>query len=123
MKHSSLVIFILILSSAQVCLGEDGFDFPLGPPDGIGYSENTIYGGLGYLESYKYGCGWVFHPANDINDDDSGDDYGGDAQDAFDPVWAVADGTVTYADCASDGWGNIVLIEHEGEVDLPDGGS
>jgi murein DD-endopeptidase MepM/ murein hydrolase activator NlpD len=41
---------------------------------------------------------------------------GGDT-DCGEPVYAAANGTVTYAEDAGAGWGNVVIIEHE----LPDG--
>ena len=37
--------------------------------------------------------------------------------DCGEPVYATADGTITYAEDAGTGWGNVIIIEHE----LPDG--
>lgn len=37
--------------------------------------------------------------------------------DCGEPVFAAADGTITFAEDAGTGWGNVVIIEH----DLPDG--
>lgn len=118
-----LAIFGLKIVLIPLTLEAAGFDYPLGKPDGKGYSNDTAYGGLGYLEKYKYSCGYVFHPADDQNDDNSHLDYGSDANDAGDPVYATADGEIAFADIPTTGWGNIVFIEHNGKFNLPEGGT
>lgn len=100
----------------------EGFDAPIGKPNGDGYSSDPFFGGLDYLQRHKYSCGNVYHPASDINDDDSFQDYLHDANDAGDPVYAAADGIIKYAEKPTDGWGYVILIEHKGLFGLPEGG-
>ncbi|NQE46360.1 Cell surface glycoprotein [ANME-1 cluster archaeon GoMg2] len=92
----------------------DGFDYPLGTPDGVGYGVEG-YGGLAFLEQYDYQLDGYpeYHPGEDWNDDDSGRDWNGDSNDAGDPVYAISTGIVRYAQYQSEGWGYLVLIEHK----------
>lgn len=82
----------------------DGFDFPLGKPDGAGYGVECC-GGLPWLGRYDYETDGVkeYHP---------GEDWNGVVQDAGDPVYAISDGTIIYAQYAYEDWGFLVLIEH-----------
>ena len=92
----------------------DGFDFPVGPPNGAGY-EFEDPNGTAFLEVVSYGqCGDVPHPGEDWN--------AVDGTDASDPVFAVSTGTIEYADKPNDGWGFAVLIRHDGYFALPGGG-
>ena len=63
MKRKKVFTSIVLLSSAliiNICIGSalanipicDGFDYPLGPPDGRGYEGGGS--GLEFLESYDY---------------------------------------------------------------------
>lgn len=96
----------------------DGFDFPLGKPNGSGYGVECC-GGLSFLEPYDYQGDGIpeFHPGEDWNNDSSGLDYGNDYNDAGDPVFAISNGVIKYANYNSASWGYLVLIEHK----LPDG--
>ena len=70
----------------------DGFDEPVGKPDGDGY-----YTSRGFLS---------YHPGEDWNGLKGGNsDLGG-------PVYAIGNGYVTFARDARMGWGNVVLIRH-----------
>lgn len=71
----------------------DGFDFPVGAPDGVGYYDAQRFG-----ENAHLGADW-----NGVR--------GGDS-DRGDPVRAVADGIVTFAADAGAGWGNVVRVVH-----------
>lgn len=71
----------------------DGFDFPVGPPDGLGYYDAQPFGANDHL-------------GNDWNGN------GGLDTDLGDPVHAVAAGVVTDATDHAGGWGNIVRITH-----------
>ena len=70
----------------------DGFDQPVGKPDGAGY-----YLSRGFLS---------YHPGEDW------DGLKGGNSDLGDPVYAIGHGYVTFARDARMGWGNVVLIRH-----------
>ena len=70
----------------------DGFDQPVGKPDGEGY-----YLSRGFLS---------YHPGEDW------DGLKGGNTDLGDPVYAIGHGYVTFARDARMGWGNVVLIRH-----------
>ena len=70
----------------------DGFDQPVGKPDGEGY-----YPSRGFH---------AYHPGEDWNG------LGGGNTDLGDPVYAIGHGYVTFARDARMGWGNVVLIRH-----------
>ena len=78
----------------------DGFDFPCGKPDGVGY-----YIAASFLDDAYYHKYGDVHPGEDWNG------VGGGDTDAGDVVCAVANGRVesvgTYPN-----WGKIVLIQH-----------
>ncbi len=88
----------------------DGFDFPLGIPGGVGYSIN----GLLWLGRYDYERDNIleYHPGEDWNDDNTSTDYGGDSNDAGDPVYSISNGKVIYAKYSKASWGCVVMIEH-----------
>lgn len=84
----------------------DGFDFPVGKPDGQGY-----YVAAWLVDpAYKTNLG-VWHPGEDWNGTGGGD------SDLGAPVYAISNGRVAFADYNPKSWGNIVLLEHV----LPDG--
>jgi len=70
-----------------------GLDFPVGPPDAVGYYDAQPFGENDHLGSDWNGNG------------------GGDS-DLGDPVHAIADGRVVLAEDLGGGWGNVVRIEH-----------
>jgi murein DD-endopeptidase MepM/ murein hydrolase activator NlpD len=84
----------------------DGFDFPCGPPDGVGY-----YVAAGLAEQAYHDRFGAWHTGEDWNG------LGGGDSDLGDPVHATANGQVVTSDYYTPSWGNIVLIEHQ----MPDG--
>ncbi len=79
-----------LLSRARPC---DGFDMPVGAPDGKGYYIAQIFGSSDHL----------------------GEDWngrGGGNTDLGDPVYAVADGVVYWSKINKGSWGNIVRLIH-----------
>jgi len=71
----------------------DGFDFPVGAPDGDGYYDAQPFGTNQHL-----GGDW-----NGVL---------GGASDYGDPVTAIGDGRVTDATDYGGGWGNVVRVAH-----------
>lgn len=84
----------------------DGFDYPVGKPDGVGYYVAAGLVDEGYLATYH-----VYHPGEDWNGRGGGD------TDLGDPVYAVSNARVIWSDYNPKSWGNIILLEHA----LPDG--
>ena len=80
----------------------DGFDFPVGPPDG-----------KGYYNAQKFGRN--LHLGDDWNG------TGGGNSDLGDPVYAAARGVVIYAEDHGAGWGNIVRLLHKTQGREEDG--
>ncbi len=80
----------------------DGFDFPVGPPDALGYYDAQPFGG----PNQHLGCDW--------NGDGGGD------TDLDDPIHAIASGLVTDAHDHGGGWGGVVMVVHR--IPEPDGG-
>lgn len=73
----------------------DGFDFPVGKPDGKGYYKSR---GLRLATPRHLGEDW-----NGI---------GGGNSDLGDPVYSVGHGLVTYAADARGRWGKVVIVRH-----------
>jgi lipopolysaccharide export system protein LptA len=74
----------------------DGFDFPVGAPDGDGYY-------ISRPAALENGRGHV------------GDDWngrGGGETDLGDPVYSIAHGRVILARDVSVGWGNVIIVRH-----------
>lgn len=84
----------LAAADAKINLA-DGFDFPVGKPNAEGYYKAR---GLRLREPRHYGEDWNGRA-------------GGDS-DRGDPVYAIADGIVTFAHNVRGGWGNVVLTRH-----------
>jgi murein DD-endopeptidase MepM/ murein hydrolase activator NlpD len=73
----------------------DGFDFPVGKPDGTGY--------------YK-ARGMRLRPPIHFGEDWNG--AGGGDTDMGAPVYSIGDGVVTWAYDVHQGWGNVVIIRY-----------
>ena len=73
----------------------DGFDFPVGKPN---------------ADNYFKARGLRLHSPQHFGEDWNG--RGGGDTDMGDPVYAVADGVVTFAHNVHVGWGNVVLTRH-----------
>jgi hypothetical protein len=78
----------------------DGFDFPVGKPDGLGY-----FVAAGLVDPQYHAERGFWHTGEDWNGIKGGD------SDLGDPVFATAHGLVITAQ-PFDVWGNIVLLEH-----------
>lgn len=83
-----------LLPSAKPPLA-DGFDFPIGAPDGKGY--HIILAAFGTTGSHT-------------GEDWSGN--GGGDSDLGDPVYATADGVVVFSADAKVGHGNVIILQH-----------
>lgn len=70
------------------------FDFPVGKPDAKGY-----YNAQKFTENYHLGDDW--------------NGVGGGNSDLGDPIYAIANGYVTFAEDIEGGWGNVVRIIHQ----------
>jgi len=73
----------------------DGFDFPVGKPNADGYYKSR---GLRLRAPEHFGEDW--------------NSRAGGNSDLGDPVYAIADGVVTFAHNVRTGWGNVVLTRH-----------
>ena len=73
----------------------DGFDFPVGKPNADGFYKAR---GMRLREPQHFGEDWNGRAGGDT--------------DLGDPVYAVADGIVTFAHNVRTGWGNVVLTRH-----------
>lgn len=71
----------------------DGFDYPVGKPDGAGY---YIFRG--------------FSPNGHLGEDWNGN--GGGDSDEGDPVYSIAHGVVVFSEDFKKGWGNVVIVRH-----------
>ena len=92
-----LLAFICQPAAAQQVKSNlaDGFDFPVGKPNADGYYKAR---GLRLRVPQHFGEDWNGRA-------------GGDS-DLGDPVYAVADGVVTFAYNVRTGWGNVVMTRH-----------
>lgn len=76
----------------------DGFDFPVGKPDGKGY-----YKARGYTPNGHLGEDW--------------NGVGGGDSDMGDPIYSIAHGVVVFSDDVRLGWGNCIIIRHAYRAD------
>jgi murein DD-endopeptidase MepM/ murein hydrolase activator NlpD len=72
----------------------DGFDFPVGAPDGEGYHLDRQF-----IAGAQPGERW--------------NGNGGGDSDLGDPVFSIGAGLVIFANDAKRGWGNVVIIRHK----------
>ncbi len=71
----------------------DGFDFPVGKPDAVGY-----YKARGFTPNGHLGEDW--------------NGRGGGDSDRGDPIYSVAHGIVVASDDFRAGWGNCIIVRH-----------
>jgi murein DD-endopeptidase MepM/ murein hydrolase activator NlpD len=71
----------------------DGFDYPVGKPNGKGYYKARGFRSHGHL-----GEDW--------------DGLGGGDTDLGDPIYCIGDGIVVFARDCKLGWGNVVIVRH-----------
>lgn len=71
----------------------DGFDYPVGKPNGEGY-----YVSRGYRPNGHQGEDW--------------NGNGGGDSDLGDPIYSIANGIVVFAKDVRMGWGNVVIVRH-----------
>lgn len=75
------------------CALADGFDFPVGKPDGEGYYKSRGY-----------------YPNGHLGEDWNG--KGGGNTDLGSPIYSIARGVVVISDDFARGWGNCVIVRH-----------
>ena len=94
---SALIVLLLtLLGEGQIRMKlADGFDYPVGKPNGAGYYKAR---GLRLT--------WPVHFGEDWNGKRGGD------TDLHDPIYACGDGVVTFAADVRAGWGRVALIRH-----------
>lgn len=99
-----LLCGVLLLGIASIANGQqrtvaiplaDGFDLPVGKPDGHGY---YVARGLRLRAPVHFGEDW--------------NGNGGGDTDMGDPISATADGVVMFSYDVQVGWGNIVILRH-----------
>ena len=73
----------------------DGFDFPVGKPDAKKYYKAR---GMRLRSPVHFGEDW--------------NGLGGGNTDLHDPIWACANGVVTFAYDVRGGWGRVMIIRH-----------
>jgi len=97
----SISLFCVLVGVAPQANGQaftttrlaDGFDIPVGKPDGAGY---YVYRG--------------FSPYGHLGEDWNGN-RGGNT-DEGDPVYSIAHGVVVFSQDYRRGWGNVVIVRH-----------
>ena len=94
---SALIVLLLtLLGEGQIRMKlVDGFDYPVGKPNGAGYYKAR---GLRLTRPVHFGEDW-------------NGKRGGDT-DLHDPIYACGDGVVTFSADVRAGWGRVVLIRH-----------
>jgi murein DD-endopeptidase MepM/ murein hydrolase activator NlpD len=101
--HSTLLRLLLVFIALPASVFSqgvkvnlaDGFDFPVGKPNADGYFKAR---GLRLKSPQHFGEDW--------------NGRGGGDTDFGDPVYAIADGVVTFAHNVHVGWGNVILTRH-----------
>lgn len=95
------------------------FDYPIGPPDGLPRSSGTAQSSNTWQNVQDFGVpnpsfANKYHLGEDWN-------FGFGSDDLGKPVFAAADGVVTYARDAGAGWYGVIIIKHTGDMHMPDG--
>jgi murein DD-endopeptidase MepM/ murein hydrolase activator NlpD len=93
----SLIILLPVQGLAQqvrVTLA-DGFDYPVGKPNGEGYYRAR---GMRLRSPVHFGEDW--------------NGNGGGDSDLHDPIYACANGVVTFAYDVAGGWGRVIILRH-----------
>jgi murein DD-endopeptidase MepM/ murein hydrolase activator NlpD len=94
---AALVCLVALPASGQTVKVNfaDGFDFPVGKPNADGYYKSR---GLRLRSPKHFGEDW--------------NGRAGGNSDIGDPVYAIAEGVVTFAYNVQGGWGNVVMTRH-----------
>ena len=94
-KKQNITVDALKLKTVEVDTFKvtNGYDFPVGKPDAKRY-----YNAQGFQENYHLGDDW--------NGVDGGN------TDLADPIYAIANGYVSFAENIKGGWGNVIRIVH-----------
>lgn len=91
-----MIFLLTLVGDGQIRLKlADGFDYPVGKPNGEGYYKAR---GLRLTSPVHFGEDW--------------NGKGGGDTDLNDPIYSCADGVVTFAADVRGGWGRVVLIRH-----------
>lgn len=97
---SLLLLSFLFCTKIVLAAQSDGFDYPVGKPDGVGYYDAQNFG--------EWNDGFRgFHLGEDWNKKCSGDCDSGDF------VYAISDGIVRMSQNKGLVWGRVVIIEHQ----------
>jgi hypothetical protein len=103
--YAASAVEILAIDTIR-CPLADGFDFPVGKPEGTGY-----YKARG------------FYPNGHLGEDWNG--RGGGDSDLGDPIYSMGTGVVVLSENVGVGWGNVVIVRHafrdpSGKIDMVD---
>jgi murein DD-endopeptidase MepM/ murein hydrolase activator NlpD len=93
---SVILLLLTLVGKAQIRIKlADGFDYPVGIPNGEGYYKAR---GLRLTSPVHFGEDW--------------NGKGGGDTDLNDPIYSCGDGVVTFAADVRVGWGRVILIRH-----------
>ena len=102
MHFLSYGFFILFFSLAKISSGQqvrvtlaDGFDYPVGKPNATKYYKAR---GMRLWNPVHFGEDW--------------NGTGGGNTDLHDPIYACANGVVTFAYDVRGGWGRVIILRH-----------
>lgn len=83
----------VLAKNLENTLVADGFDFPVGKPEGEGYYDAQHFG-----------------KNNHLGEDWNGN--GGGDSDLGDTIYVIANGKVSFAEDIKGGWGNVIRVVH-----------
>jgi murein DD-endopeptidase MepM/ murein hydrolase activator NlpD len=92
------IIFVSLAANSTKTIAlstADGFDYPVGKPDGKQY---YVARGLRLREPIHFGEDW--------------NGLGGGDTDMGDPIYSTADGVVMFSYNVGVGWGNVLIVRH-----------